>query len=140
MVIVGLMVFYQHNDSKNQIKVGATSFTLPEGFYQGSMNDANDYNITNGYDTLFLKECGNKNISKYINEYKNYKNRGTDNKSVILNNFTVNKIVVFKSTIVNESSNFHYWFNYNNKTYSIYTLNGNSNSDNIVKNILNSLN
>ena len=95
LVIVGLMVFYQHNDSKNQIKVGATSFTLPEGFYQGSMNDANDYNITNGYDTLFLKECGNKNISKYINEYKNYKNRGTDNKSVIIGLIIIIKHIPF---------------------------------------------
>ena len=140
LAIFGFMFFNQYNNAENQIKVGNTLFNLPEGFHQGTANKANDINVTNGYDTLFFKECGDSNITKYIKEYKNYKHEENNTTIDNINNFTVKNIVVYKSTVVNESSSIHYWFDYNNKTYSIYTWSANGNCDSIVKDIVNNLN
>ena len=140
LVIFGFMFFNQYHP-ENQIKVGNTIFGLPEGFHQGTNNTENDINITNGYDTLFFKECGDDNITKYINKYKKYIHDKNNNTTVVkINNFTVDNILIYKSTIVNDSSTIHYWFEYNNKTYSIYTWSGNNNYNNIVKDIVKTLN
>lgn len=135
LIILGFIVLNQQvNNSKNQVKVGATTFSIPNGFYEGSLNSDGDVNITNGYDTFFLKECGKGNMTKYIKDYKNYKNNTTKNMSIT--NFTVDNTLVYKSTMLNESYIIHYWFKHDGIVYSMYTWSGNKKSDTIVSDLI----
>ena len=137
LLIIGFMAFNQFNNSENQIKIGNATFILPDGFHEGTPNKAGDINITNGYDTLFLKECGKDNITKYTKQY--VKNKQKNNISVHMKKFTVDDAVIYKSSITNKSNSVSYWFNYNNEVYSIYCWSANKNTDKIVTDIITSL-
>ncbi|WP_406532112.1 hypothetical protein [Methanobrevibacter sp.] len=123
-------------DFNTQAKVGSSTFDLPNGFHTVDSDKSDLVNITNGYDTLLLKECGTDNITKYVKTY--VKNLKEDNKTVKVKNFTVDDIMVYKSVVVNDTDNLHYWFNHDGKVYVCYTHNGNDKTDSIVKDLIKS--
>ena len=127
------------NTNNNQVKVGAATFTVPEGFQVGSLNKHNDTNITNGYDTVFIKDCGNDNITKYTKEYAKYLKSKDNTTKVKTKNFTVGDTVVYKVHAANQTSNLHYWFEYNGEIYSIYSWSASDNTDKIVTDLIKSI-
>ena len=137
LVIIGFTDLSQFYNSQNQINVGNDTFILPDGFHEGTPK--NEYtNITNGYDTIFLKECGADNITKYTKQY--IKNKQNNNTSVHMKKFTVNDTLAYKASLDNNPNAVRYWFNYNDKVYTIYSLNANNNTDKIVKDIIRCIN
>ena len=136
LLIVGLMGYnLLFNNTKNStsetIIVGSANFTLPNGYSKGTPNTYGDLNITNGKISIFLLEYPDNNVRKHIEDYENI-NGG--NQSLVLSNFTYNGIVVFKG--INDHSNtVHYWYVYNNKTYSIYSWDYNK-LDDTVKDLI----
>lgn len=137
LIIIGTFTFSQLNNFENKIEVGNATFTLMEGFHKGT-DYMGDVNITNGYDTLFLKELKSNNITKNMEDYKILKEK--ENKTVNFSKFKVNNIEVYKSSSKTEITTFHYWFEYKNKGYTIYTWSGNSNTDKIVSDLIKTLN
>lgn len=138
LAIIGVMAFTSSTNDGSQVKVGDATFKMPSGFHEGASNSAGDVNITNGYDTVFIKEHNTNNITQVIKEYKKYKHK--ENRTVKITNSTINNIPVYKSDVKNESYTIHYWFVYNDKVYSIYTWGGDSNFDSIATDLINSLN
>lgn len=135
LVVIGFMAFTTDNSS--QVRVGDALFELPTGFHEGTPNSAGDVNITNGYDTVFIKEYNQSNITKCINSYKNYKK--TTNNSVKLSNSSIGDTEVYKSTLANQSNAIHYWFVYKDKVYSIYSGKDSSNIEDIAPDLIKSL-
>lgn len=121
-------------DSK--IKVGDTDFKLPDGYHEGKMNKFGAVNITNGTNSIFLFEQDDANIQKYINNYK--KEIQKQNQSMTIKNFTIDNIVIYKTNNNNNPNTIHYWFVKNNKTYDVYTWDGNKDMDSIVINLIKS--
>lgn len=140
IVTVGFLSFNQFTNSENHVAVGDATFILPEGFYKGTPNNSGDINITNGYDTLFLKVYNDSNMTKHAKEYSTNKHKQNNNSVVKFKNFTVGDVLVCKATVVNESSTVHYWFDYHGKTYSIYTWSASNKIDNIVTDLIKSIN
>ena len=137
LVIIGGALFTTFNNN-SQVSVGDAVFKLPSGFHKGQSNSAGDINITNDYDSAFIKEYETDNITKVIKDYKNYKN--DENHTVKISNSTINNITVYKSSVTNETYTIHYWFVYKNKVYSIYTWGGGKNFDSIATDLIKSLN
>lgn len=138
LAIAGAYALNQPNDSDTQVKVGSATFNLPNGFHSVASDKDDVVNITNGYDTLLLKECGEKNITKYTKSY--VKNAKDKNLSVQMKNFTADNVVVYKSKLVNNTKNIHYWFEHDGNVYTCYTYDGNDNTDNVVVDLIKSLN
>ena len=134
VVVIGAFAYNQFSGQNTQLKVGSSTFNLPDGFYEVNSSMPDVVNISNGYDTFLLKECGNDDATKYAKKY--VKDVKDNNQSAIIKNFTVDDVVVYKSSIVNNTHNFHYWFNHNGKAYTIGTYQGSNNMDNIVKDLI----
>lgn len=144
VVIGGVMAYNTFNNTTDDthVKVGDATFELPSGFHEGKTNNAGDVNITNGYDSVFIKEYDHGNVTKCINDYKKYKNN--TNQTVKVSTVDINNITVYKSSIVNETNTIHYWFDYKDKVYSIYTWGGtdggSDNIESIASDLIKSLN
>ena len=136
LVIIGAIAFTTFSNS-SQITVGDATFEIPSGFHEGTLNSAGDVNITNGYDSVFIKVHNHSNITKAIKDYKKYKKE--NNQSVKVSTLNIDNIEVYKSTVTNESHTVHYWFVYKDKVYSIYTW-GSENIDDIATDLIKSLN
>lgn len=132
------MAFNQFSNPSNQVKVGNATFTLPEGFHEGTITEEGYTNITNGYDTYIIRDNGADNTTKYVKQY--VKNKQKDNITVHVKNFTVNDTVVYKASLTNHTNVAHYWFDYNGEVYSITTANANKNTNKFVTDVISSVN
>ena len=140
IAIVGLVAFNHLNigaSQGNQVKVGQATFNLPEGFKETASNKSGYNNITNGYDTFLIKECGNDNITKYVKTYKKQAER--TNKTVHVKDFNINDTVVYKATS-DQSKSVHYWFTVNGTVYTCYSWSNDKNMENILNNLISSSN
>ena len=141
LIAVGGFFAYKHLNTasaqNNQVKVGQATFNLPEGFKETASNKTGYNNITNGYDTFLMKECGSDNITKYVKAYKKHAEKY--NKTVNIKHYTVNDTVVYKSTS-NQSKSIHYWFTINGTVYTCYSRSNDENMENILSNIISSSN
>lgn len=137
IVVIGGVIAFTTFNNNSQVSVGNAKFKLPSGFHEGTLNSAGDVNITNGYDTVFIKEHNESNITKCLKDYKKYKR--DNNRTVKISNFTVNNTLVYKTTVKNEST-IHYWFEHNGKVYSIYSWSKNNNFNDIATDLINSVN
>ena len=120
--------------SQNNIKVGDATFTLPEGYK--CVANGKYANITNGNGYIILQCNESSNIAQVMDSY--VKNNNEHNLSLSMSNLTLGKYTVYKSVMDNNTQIVHYWFNYDNKVYEIYTRSADSNTDSIVKNLINS--
>ncbi|MBE6489638.1 MAG: hypothetical protein E7Z83_02140 [Methanobrevibacter sp.] len=128
ILLIGFSVFNGSLNFQKEVKVGNSIFTLPNGYTEGSVNSNGDINLTNGTNAIFIKEY-NESINSCVDAYKNFKTK--NNYSIKVQEFNIDTINGYKSTISNES-NTHYWFSYNNKTYCIYSWDENNNLDTTV--------
>ena len=141
IVIVAIVGFVSYNpfaSADNQVKVGAATFTMPEGFHVGTDYN-NETNITNGYDTVLLEDCGNDNISKYIKQYIKFKKSKDNTTKVKTQNFTVDDTVVYKVYPVNHTSTVHYWFKHDGEVYHMHNPNVGENFEKIVIDLIRSV-
>ena len=138
VAIGGFVSYNQFSAAGNNVEVGSAIFSLPDGFNVGP-NHKNDTNITNGYDTVLVRDCGSDNVSKYIKKYiinEKYKDNTT---KIKLKNFTVDNTVVYKAYPVNHTSDVRYWFEHNGEVYLFYHWNASDNFENIVTDLIKSV-
>ena len=138
LLIIGFMAFNQFNYSQNQIKIEDVTLVLPEGFHEGTPNKEGHTNITNGYDTLFIKKCGSDNINKYTKQF--VKDKQKENASAHIKKLNIGDKEYYKGSITNKTNIARYWFDYNGEVYLIYSWTANKNTDKIVTDIISSLN
>ena len=136
LIVIGIVV-YNNSIEKDQIQIGNTIFSMPEGYSIKQSNET-EANITNGFNTFFISKCNNNNIKKLIDDYKTLKEE--DNCTIHESNITINNLIVYKATVTNDTSYVHYWFNYNNETYTIYTWDANKNMDEVISDLINKSN
>lgn len=123
--------FIDFVDFDSTFKVGNTEFVIPEGYSEGNFNEFGATNITNGTNSIFILENNDTNVMEYVHDYENYINN-TRNQSMNILTFTIDDMLVYKTDNVDNPNIIHYWFVKNNKTYDIYTWDGNEKIDSIV--------
>lgn len=136
LFLIGI-IGYLNIFNQNQIQIGGQNFKLPNGYYEGSLNDAGDVNLTNGYNTIFIACYDGNNTSQYVEKTKSFVE--SQNFTPIITNFTFKNIYVDKLTLENNTQYSHYWFKKDNKIFDIYTWDGNNNMDKMVSNLIESI-
>jgi len=137
VVIILLFGFIGYNEwSNSTVKVGSTEFSLPEGYYKGALNEFGAVNITNGNSSIFIYEYEGNDTLKYISHYTTSPSQKNLNISIV--NYTVGDVVVYKTDNKDSPYKIHNWFIKNNKTYDVYTWDGNKDLDSVVTNIIKS--
>ncbi len=137
IVILFLSGFYAYNELSNStIKIGDTTFNIPEGYHESTPNHLGAVNITNGNTSIFLSVYNDTNILKHANDYKKLLEK--DNQTAIISNYTIGGAQIYKSTIIDLPNCVHYWFIKNNKTYDFYTWDGNKDVERIIIEFINS--
>ena len=134
LLSIGFFV-YENYSNQNTIKVDNAIFAMPEGFHFAG--DAKDLTITDGSSSIGFLSHDGKNLTKHVNEYIKLKKK--DNFSTHIENFTVNDVFVSKSNVVGDNKTVHYWFVVKDKVYEIFTRDANSNTENIIKDIISSV-
>lgn len=135
-IIIAILIlgfcFYTHNT----VKVGNAYFTVPEGYHVVDRDYCS--NITSETDHMCLvKEVSDDNINNVIEKYNAAK--VSENDTLNFSKFSFGEVEVIKS-ISNKNPNvIHYWFVKDGKTYEAFTWSGNSNSDNLLKNLIHSM-
>ena len=136
LIVIGFMAFNEFH--KQTLKVGNINYTLPLGCKVDGLNDLKDIIISDSENNqIFLGYYNNKNITSIVNQYCNDR-INTYNQTTIQSNFTVNGVQVIKTTNSKNGAN-HYWFLHDEGTYTIYNWNNNTNMDNIVSTLINSI-
>lgn len=135
IIIAGLVIF--SHSINNTIKVGQTNFNIPQGYAEVYTKN-NSANIIKGKNSIGIVCYDDNNINEHVNNYTLMKkNESID---IETREFNINNIQVFKSNAENDNSTIHYWFINNNKVYEICSWNGDSNTDNIARNLIESTN
>lgn len=134
VIVIGIGIFDFFN--QNTVKVGESTFNIPEGYREGNLNEVGAVNLTNGYSSIFLSEYNTTDVESYVEGY--VKNLEDQNISVDVVNYTVDDVMVYKSDNKNDSGNIHYWFVKNNKMYTVYTWDGSKEIESVVENFINS--
>lgn len=136
MIVIVFTGFSQFNNNDNEITVGHSKFYMPDSYKEGTPYEDN-INITDGYNMIFLKEYEKgTDIKNLIKSYED--SRKGYNDTVLISNFTVGDVKVYKSSNVEWGSN-HYWFKYGDYVYSIFNWEQNSKMNDIVKDLINSI-
>ena len=136
-LIFGFIGYSYFSNQNNHVEISGVVFTIPEGYNQVDYLSDNEVNMSNGYNSMILLKSNTTGIYKNIHDYQKYKNN--HNFSSESSNFTVNNITVFKVVILNDTGIIHYWFDYNNNTFSVYSWDANKNSDVFVSELINSI-
>ena len=131
IIIFGAHTYTNMHTLDNKVKVGNILFNLPEGYKQIS-NENNKITLKNETSSIGIEYYNDNNITKYVKQYTSQNDPGSINTT----KFTVGDISVYKSTITNDTRYIHYWFVDNNKVYTIYTWEGNNNTDTIVSKLI----
>ena len=114
---IGIFSYIQYQDSFSSIKLGKTTFKIPEGYKQVESDDNNTVNINNGKKLIYISSKGNGDFNKTIQDYVNTFEE--NNRPTIVTNFTVDNVLVYKLSLKNESA-CYYWFKNNGELYNIY--------------------
>lgn len=130
VILIAVFFFY----TQNTVKIGNSYFTIPDGYH---VVDEGDYvNLTSGSNYICLvKECADENINKSIEKYESSK-KVNGNDTLHFSNFSSADINVIKSVSNKDSNVVHYWFVKDGKTYEAFNWAGNSNSDNLLINLI----
>ncbi|MBE6505672.1 MAG: hypothetical protein E7Z73_08055 [Methanobrevibacter millerae] len=135
LLVVGFFVFTNFMNQATEFKVGDAKFKVPDGYHVES-SKKKMANLTDGKKNICIREYDDKNIKKHIDSYINQSEK--NNKTVKISNFTVGKILVYKSNL-NKSNSVHYWFVKNNKAYTIYSADKNPEFDSITAKLIKSV-
>lgn len=136
IALLAICIMAFNHTSENKFTVGDAEFTLPDGYEVKSNKDV--VTIANGGKNFSITSYNDSKIDKHINEYKTSKEK--NNKTITVSHITdKNNKQLVKSTVVNATSNVHYWFNYHGKTYTIYTSNAGEDADQTVFKMVSSL-
>ena len=136
LLIIGFMS-YSNFLAQNQIKIGETDFLMPSGYHEGSPTNLGHKNITDGNHSVYIGEYDDNNVVGHLNNMSSYfKNR---NHTTNISNFTHDGILVYKLTIKNDKTCSYYYFEKNNATYTVYTWNSNENIEEILFNLINTM-
>lgn len=138
IVLILIVGFCAYEGLSNQhFKVGSATFDMPKGYHEGTPNYLGSVNITKANHTIFFTEYNDSNVTKHINDYKKLilKDR---NQTVVISNYTIGGNLIYKGVVKENPTVMHSWFVKNNKTYDIYTWDGDDNLDNIVINCIQS--
>lgn len=131
ILILGF-VFY----TQNTVKVGNAYFTVPEGYHV--VDEGNHFNLTSGNNYMCLvKNVSNDDINKSIDAYT--KNKKASNDTLKFSKFSSGDVSVTKSVSSKDAKVFHYWFEKDGKKYEAFTWSGDSNSDKLLINLINSM-
>lgn len=131
ILIIGFLIYSPNfiNQSKT-INVGNSNFTMPEGYHMGEKNKFGAVSITNGSNSIFLLENEGTDVQGYIHSYEKILMGKNETMNVTI--FNIDNMEIYKAISLNNTNNIHYFFIKNNKTYDIYTWDGNSNMDSTV--------
>ena len=137
-IIIALIVFgFVYQDfSVKEVDVGETRFMVPSEYQVQNISNTL-VKLTSGGTVYFINEKNSSDIKIFVNKYVNHKNK-TENKSVEISHLAYKDSDIYKSVVSDNSSVIHYWFVKNGKGYEIYTGTANSNSDELVLDIINS--
>ena len=103
---------------------------MPEGYHIGEKNTFGAISITNESNTIFLLENNGTNVQGYIDIYR--KILIDKNESINITCFNIDNMEIYKIISLNNTQNIHYYFIKNNKTYDVYTWDGNPKMDSTV--------
>ena len=137
LAIGGVYILNNQNfQENNQVKVGSALFVLPNGFHEVNSSDAGV--IISDDKTMFkIFNYDDNEIDKYVNQYNDSKSE--ENIPVVINNLTIGDYWVYKANAADNPYVVHYWFVFNHKVYSIYTEDGNKNTDGFVSDLIKSM-
>lgn len=116
------------------LQVGEINFKIPEGYKYIGFVEQGFPALNNGLDSIYFDYYNDTNISNHVKDFVNYYE--SKNSSVVVSNFTVNDISVYKA--VNSKNSTHYWFVYGDKTYTFFTWKETFNIDDIARNLIES--
>ena len=133
IILIGVANFTLLNNEKT-VKVGDTTFSIPSGYNVGTSNNLGDTNITNGENSIFIKEHSTTDLHGYLTEYEKYVKSLNDTVKVTCS--TVDNVNVYKVEKNNDSQVIHYFFVKNGRTYEIYVWDNNPNLDNLVPELI----
>lgn len=121
---------------ENEIKVGNSIFTLPDGYNKSDIKEFGNENITNGTNSLSISAANNNDIVKFMKDYN--QSATNRNYTVEFTNFTIGKLPIYKSTLTNNSRVTHYWFVDKDQVISISTWNEDKNTQEKVVQLIES--
>lgn len=124
-------------ESNSTLNLTNMGFEIPDGYYEGSLNNLGAINITNGSSSIFILEYDDANAMKYVNHYKNEIINNKHQKMDLLT-FTIDDVIVYEADIKNNPLKIHYWFVKDNKTYDVYTWDGNKDIYNFIEKMIQS--
>ena len=131
LLILGFFIYSSNTLNRSDvIQVGTTNFTMPEGYHIGEKNTFGAISITNESNTIFLLENNGTNVQGYIDIYR--KILIDNNESINITCFNIDNMEIYKIISLNNTQNIHYYFIKNNKTYDVYTWDGNPKMDSTV--------
>lgn len=136
LLVAGFIAFNTFTNHETEVKIGNSTFQIPDGYHIEKSGKEGVTNLTNGTNNIYIQKYDNKKVKKHIESYVNKKNES--NKTVKISNFTVGKTLVYKATI-DHSSIIHYWFVKNNTTYMIYSLEKNPGIDSTTTKLIESV-
>lgn len=128
IAVFGAFSFNTIYNHENKVNVGDTLFSLPEGFKEIS-SESNKVTIKNDTSSIAIENYNDNNITKYITEYQTQKK---NHDPITTSEFSMGDVTIYKSVITNNPRYVHYWFVENDKVYTIYTWEGNNDTDSIV--------
>ena len=134
-IIVFSFVFLTYSGINQQtLQVGEINYKIPEGYKYIGLNEHGSPTLTNGLDSIYFTYYNDTNISHHVKEHID--ECKSKNRTVVLSNFTVNDIFVYKT--VNSKNSNHFWFVCDNKTYSFFTWKETFNMDDIARSLISS--
>ncbi|WP_296789772.1 hypothetical protein [uncultured Methanobrevibacter sp.] len=136
IILVAFGFFMSHSSSTKEILVGESKFVIPSEYQEQNVSN-HLVKITSGDNIYFINENNNSNITYFVDFYVNHKNV-TENKSVNVSHLMYGDSDIYKAVVNDNASIVHYWFLKNGKCYEIYTGTANSNTDNLILDIIKS--
>lgn len=138
ILIIGVITFSEFGKQNTVVQIGNGEFTLPDGYMKGEINEFGALTLTNGTNSIYIVEKNDSDIPKYLKEYGEFiKDK---NETMTFINLTIDNVDVYKTDNVDNPTTVHYWFNKNNKTYEIYSWDGNNKMDTLVVDMIKTLN
>lgn len=135
LIIIVSAGFFIFNDP-HQVKIGDSTFKISDGYEVRDNGETID--VSNAISSISFNKNAKGNINENIDNYVTTK-KNRDNTTVIIKNYTVDNVIVYKSETVNDNSTSYYWFMSNNNDLIVLsTWAKNENTDSLVSEIIRS--
>ena len=135
LIVIGLFYYYNVYCNNNQVKIGSSTITIPEGFHVVNTTNTS-VELSNGTITLLVKEL---NQYKDLNDMLTSYNKKYENETVKTVENSVGDIPYTKTTLTMGSTDYiNYWFVKDRMCYSVHTANERVDTLEIVNKIISS--